>query len=60
MKGQVYGLYLSNGNAELVEWHRVASDNSGIIVVKSVRSKLMWYTSVENLIPLTPLMEALC
>lgn len=53
-------LYLSGDKCEIVEWQRVSSDSSGVVVVKSLLSGLMWYTPVERLVQLTPLMEALC
>jgi hypothetical protein len=53
-------LYMFKDTCEIVEWQRVSSDSSGIVIVKSLLSGLMWYTPVERLVQLTPLMEALC
>lgn len=53
-------LYLHKDGCELVEWQRASSDDSGFIIVKGLLSGLMWYTTRDRLISLTPLMEALC
>jgi len=53
-------LYMFKDTCEIVEWQKAASDASGVVVVKSLLSGLMWYTPVERLVQLTPLMEALC
>lgn len=53
-------LYMFKDTCEIVEWHRASSDDSGVVVVKSLLSGLMWYTPFERLVRLTPLMEALC
>lgn len=53
-------LYLHSEGCEIVEWQRASSDDSGFIVVRSLLSGLMWYTSRDRLVQLTPLMEALC
>ena len=52
-------LYLHKDGCELIEWQRASSDDSGLIVVKGLLSGLLWYTSRDRLVALTPLMEAL-
>ena len=52
-------LYLHKDECELVEWQRASSDDSGFVIVKGVLSGLMWYTTRDRLVALTPLMETL-
>lgn len=53
-------LYLYGDRCEIVEWQRGSSYSSGVVLVKGLLSGLMWYTPIERLVRLTPLMEALC
>jgi hypothetical protein len=54
-------LYLHSDRSEIVEWQGTSSDGEyGFIVVKGLVSGLMWYTTRDRLVALTPLMEALC
>jgi len=53
-------LYLNSNGCEIVEWRRTSSDGeSGFVIVTSIISGLMWYTTRDRLVALTPLMEAL-
>lgn len=53
-------LYLHSDRSEVVEWQGTSSDGEhGFIVVKGLISGLMWYTTRDRLVALTPLMEAL-
>jgi len=53
-------LYLNSNGCEIVEWRITSSDGeSGFVIVTSIISGLMWYTTRDRLVALTPLMEVL-